>query len=118
MFSKKRETEFTASTSFQAIETIVGESALFEGAITTKAARRNDGKISAASNRAAPPSSAGEGTGSVVANDLFIAGAINGNAGKTEFVPGGFLCGELAAGDPVVEQGACLEGSGNIKAQK
>lgn len=120
MFEKKKSDIPYSVSSAQSIETIIGEGASFEGTITTRTALRIDGHVKGdiKSTGTVIIGQTGSVEGTVAAMDTFIAGTINGNVttdGKTEFVAGGFLKGDLNTGLLIIEQGASFEGNCKTK---
>lgn len=119
MFEKKAQQTIsyseTSSSHTQTIETVVGAGAVFEGTISTQTALRVDGTITGDIKSTGTVIVGADGTvnGTVAAADLLIAGTVEGNvtaSGRTEFVPGGYLHGDLTTGDLVIQQGAALDG--------
>ena len=100
----------------QTIETIIGSGATFQGTIITKTALRIDGIIQGdvQSTNTVIIGEDGIVRGTVNAGDMLIAGTIEGNvisAGRTEFVPGGYLKGDIQTGELIIQQGAGFEGN-------
>lgn len=123
MFKPKREEiKATPTQPQQSIQTIIGSETVFEGTVTTKSPMRVDGVVKGDidSVNTVIVGSTGEINGTVKANDLYIAGTVNGDvevSGKTEFVSGGYLHGNLATTDLIMENGASFDGMCKTKNQ-
>ncbi|NLC79383.1 MAG: polymer-forming cytoskeletal protein [Ruminococcaceae bacterium] len=102
------------------METIIGESTVFDGCITSSATLRIDGTLNGEvkSKGTVIVGPSGKIKGNIKAKQLYVAGYIEGNiAGeeRIEFSSSGHLLGDLSTINLVVEQGAAIDGKCKMK---
>ncbi|MEA4910991.1 MAG: polymer-forming cytoskeletal protein [Oscillospiraceae bacterium] len=110
----------TSSSKGDVMETIIGESTVFEGCVLSSATLRVDGTVKGEikSKGSVIIGASGRIVGNVAAKELYIAGNIDGNIvveERTEFAQGGYLHGDMTTKDLLVEQGAAFDGKCNMK---
>ncbi len=97
------------------VATHIGEATKLEGILITDEPVKIDGTIlgdvKSTSTVIVGPS--GVIDGNLYAKQLYVAGQIKGDAtveGKTQFVAGGYLSGNITSADLVMEMGASIDG--------
>lgn len=102
------------------METIIGETTIFDGCITSSATLRIDGTLNGEikSKGTVIVGPSGKIKGNIKASQLYIAGYIEGNISgdeRIEFSSSGHLLGDLNTTNLVVEQGAAIDGKCKMK---
>ncbi len=102
------------------METIIGESTIFEGCITSSATLRIDGTLNGEikSKGTVIIGPSGKIKGDIRVRQLYVAGYIEGNVTAdetTEFASSGHLLGDIKTANLVVEQGAAIDGKCTMK---
>ncbi len=102
------------------METIIGETTVFDGCISSSATLRIDGTLNGEikSKGTVIVGPSGKIKGNVKASQLYIAGYIEGNISgdeRIEFSSSGHLLGDLCTTNLVVEQGAAIDGKCKMK---
>jgi len=102
------------------VDTIIGRETQFKGTLTSSGIIRVDGKIDGeiAHKGDVAIGETGEVTANVKANNVTVAGTVNGNieaTGKLELLPTARVIGDINVAALVIGEGAVFKGSSEMK---
>ncbi|MCR4902269.1 MAG: polymer-forming cytoskeletal protein [Butyrivibrio sp.] len=123
MFNKKTETASPES-AFAQVVTIIGTGAIIDGPFTTKDSTRIDGTVNGNTTISGSLIVGQDGkiNGTVTAQNVFIAGEINGNIsavnGRVEISDTGKITGDIVCKTIVIDENAVFQGKCTMNADK